>query len=104
MCSFGTFGLIDAIERWDASAGFQFATYATRRIQGAIIDELRHEDFLPKRLRAHVQVYHATGRGSAVDAQTDAEYPRDRGRAGDRSPRGGLRSGTRRPPSPTSPP
>src|SRR5271165_6897394 len=52
LCSFGTFGLIDAIERWDASAGFQFATYATRRIQGAIIDELRHEDFLPKRMRA----------------------------------------------------
>jgi RNA polymerase sigma factor FliA len=60
LCSFGTFGLIDAIERWDASPGFQFATYATRRIQGAIIDELRHEDFLPKRLRARVQVYHAT--------------------------------------------
>ncbi len=60
LCSFGTFGLIDAIERWDASAGFQFATYATRRIQGAIIDELRREDFLPKRLRAHVQVFHTT--------------------------------------------
>ncbi len=60
LCSFGTFGLIDAIERWDASPGYQFATYATRRIQGAIIDELRHEDFLPKRLRARVQVYHAT--------------------------------------------
>jgi RNA polymerase sigma factor FliA len=60
LCSFGTFGLIDAIERWDASPGFQFATYATRRIQGAIIDELRHEDFLPKRLRARVQVFHAT--------------------------------------------
>jgi RNA polymerase sigma factor FliA len=60
LCSYGTFGLIDAIERWDASAGFQFATYATRRIQGAIIDELRHEDFLPKRLRARVQMFHAT--------------------------------------------
>jgi RNA polymerase sigma factor for flagellar operon FliA len=59
LCSFGTFGLIDAIERWDASTGFQFATYATRRIQGAIIDELRREDFLPKRLRARVQVYYA---------------------------------------------
>ena len=59
LCSFGTFGLIDAIERWDASAGFQFATYATRRIQGAIVDELRRDDFLPKRLRARVQVYYA---------------------------------------------
>lgn len=60
LCSFGRFGLIDAVERWDASAGFQFATYATKRIQGAIIDELRREDFLPKRLRARVQIYHAT--------------------------------------------
>lgn len=60
LCSFGRFGLIDAVERWDASAGFQFATYATKRIQGAIVDELRREDFLPKRLRARVQIYHAT--------------------------------------------
>ena len=59
LCSFGRFGLIDAVERWDASAGFQFATYATKRIQGAIIDELRREDFLPKRMRARVQVFHA---------------------------------------------
>jgi RNA polymerase sigma factor for flagellar operon FliA len=60
LCSFGRFGLIDAVERWDASAGFQFSTYATKRIQGAIIDELRREDFLPKRLRARVQIYHAS--------------------------------------------
>jgi RNA polymerase sigma factor for flagellar operon FliA len=60
LCSFGSFGLIDAVERWDASAGFQFSTYATKRIQGAIVDELRREDFLPKRLRARVQIYHVT--------------------------------------------
>jgi RNA polymerase sigma factor FliA len=60
LCSFGRFGLIDAVERWDASAGFQFATYANKRIQGAIIDELRRDDFLPRRLRARVQTYHAT--------------------------------------------
>ncbi len=58
--SFGCFGLIDAVERWDASEGFKFATYATRRIQGAILDELRREDFLPKRLRARVQIYNVT--------------------------------------------
>jgi RNA polymerase sigma factor FliA len=57
LCSFGRFGLIDAVERWDASAGFQFATYATKRIQGAIIDELRRDDFLPKRMRARVQIF-----------------------------------------------
>jgi RNA polymerase sigma factor FliA len=60
LCSFGRFGLIDAVERWDASQGFQFSTYATKRIQGAIIDELRREDFLPKRLRARVQIFHVT--------------------------------------------
>ncbi len=60
LCSFGRFGLIDAIERWDASGGFQFATYATKRIQGSIVDELRRDDFLPKRLRARVQIYFTT--------------------------------------------
>jgi RNA polymerase sigma factor FliA len=58
--SFGCFGLIDAVERWDDSEGYKFATYATRRIQGAILDELRREDFLPKRLRARVQIYNVT--------------------------------------------
>jgi RNA polymerase sigma factor for flagellar operon FliA len=57
LCSFGQFGLIDAIERFDPSAGFQFATYATTRIQGAIIDELRRDDILPKRMRARVRTY-----------------------------------------------
>ncbi len=60
LCSFGRFGLIDAVERWDGSTGYKFATYATKRIHGAIIDELRREDFLPKRLRARVQIYHVT--------------------------------------------
>ena len=57
LCSCGQFGLIDAIERYDNSQGFQFATYATTRIQGAIIDELRRDDFLPKRMRARVRTY-----------------------------------------------
>ena len=57
LCSFGQFGLIDAVERFDPSGGFQFATYATTRIQGAIIDELRRDDILPKRMRARVRTY-----------------------------------------------
>jgi RNA polymerase sigma factor for flagellar operon FliA len=57
LCSFGQFGLVDAIERFDPAGGFQFATYATTRIQGAIIDELRRDDILPKRLRARVRTY-----------------------------------------------
>lgn len=57
LCSFGQFGLVDAIERFNPSGGFQFSTYATTRIQGAIIDELRRDDILPKRLRARVRTY-----------------------------------------------
>jgi RNA polymerase sigma factor FliA len=45
------------VERFDPVGGFQFATYATIRIQGAIIDELRRDDILPKRLRARVRCY-----------------------------------------------
>ena len=57
LCSCGQFGLINAVERFDPSGGFQFATYATIRIQGAIIDELRKDDILPKRMRARVRTY-----------------------------------------------
>lgn len=57
LCSCGQFGLINAIERFDPVGGFQFATYATIRIQGAIIDELRRDDILPKRMRARVRTY-----------------------------------------------
>jgi len=56
-CSIGKFGLIDAVERFDPTGGFHFATYATTRIQGAIIDELRRDDILPKRMRARVRTY-----------------------------------------------
>lgn len=57
LCSCGQFGLIDAIEKFDNREGFQFSTYATTRIQGAIIDELRRDDILPKRMRARVRTY-----------------------------------------------
>ena len=57
LCSCGQFGLINAVERFDPSEGFQFATYATIRIQVAIIDELRRDDILPKRMRARVRTY-----------------------------------------------
>lgn len=67
LCSCGQFGLINAIERFDPSGGFQFATYATIRIQGAIIDELRRDDILPKRMRARVREYQATREALEVE-------------------------------------
>lgn len=57
LCSSGVLGLIDAVERFDPSDGYRFSTYATTRIKGAIIDEIRKNDPLPKRARAQVQRY-----------------------------------------------
>jgi len=52
LVSYGMFGLIDAIEKFDPSRGFKFETYAIARIKGAIIDELRSIDWVPRSVRA----------------------------------------------------
>lgn len=52
LVSYGMFGLIDAIDKFDRSRGFKFETYAISRIRGAIIDELRSIDWIPRSLRA----------------------------------------------------
>ena len=52
LVSYGIFGLIDAIDKFDPSRGFQFETYAISRIKGAIIDELRSIDWVPRSVRA----------------------------------------------------
>ena len=49
--SYGIFGLIDAIERFDPTRSIKFETYAINRIRGAIIDELRALDWIPRSLR-----------------------------------------------------
>lgn len=48
LVSFGIIGLIDAIEKFDTSKGLKFETYATLRIRGSIIDELRKISWIPK--------------------------------------------------------
>lgn len=52
LMSYGIFGLIDAIEKFQPERGFKFETYAISRIKGAIIDELRQIDWVPRSLRA----------------------------------------------------
>ena len=52
LVSYGIFGLIDAIDKFDLSRGFKFETYAISRIKGAIIDELRSIDWVPRSVRA----------------------------------------------------
>jgi RNA polymerase sigma factor FliA len=47
----GVFGLIDAIERFEPSLGIRFESYATQRIRGAILDELRAQDWVPRAIR-----------------------------------------------------
>ncbi len=52
LASYGIFGLIDAIDKFDPGRGFKFETYAIARIKGAIIDELRSVDWVPRSIRA----------------------------------------------------
>src|SRR5262245_16253554 len=52
LVSYGMFGLIDAIEKFDPERGFKFETYAISRIKGAILDELRSIDWVTRSVRA----------------------------------------------------
>jgi RNA polymerase sigma factor for flagellar operon FliA len=52
LVSYGIFGLIDAIEKFDLDRRIKFETYAIARIKGAIIDELRSIDWVPRSVRA----------------------------------------------------
>src|SRR5215217_3664460 len=47
----GMIGLLDAINRYEETHGAQFETYAVMRIRGAMIDELRSSDWVPRSLR-----------------------------------------------------
>jgi RNA polymerase sigma factor for flagellar operon FliA len=51
LVSSGIFGLIDAIEKFDLDRGYKFQTYAIARIKGAILDELRSIDWVPRSVR-----------------------------------------------------
>ncbi|MHB8262722.1 MAG: FliA/WhiG family RNA polymerase sigma factor [Acidimicrobiales bacterium] len=63
LVSYGFFGLIDAIERFEPSRGPKFESYAISRIRGAIIDELRKTDWVPRSVRKKAkEVEQAYGR------------------------------------------
>lgn len=51
LVSFGVFGLIDAIDKFDISKGVKFETYASLRIRGSVIDSIREMDWVPRSLR-----------------------------------------------------
>lgn len=51
LVGYGTFGLIDAIDKYDNLKGVKFETYASLRIRGAILDQIRKMDWIPRTLR-----------------------------------------------------
>lgn len=55
LAAYGIFGLIQAIDRFDLTKNTKFSTYAIPRIHGAIIDELRKIDWVPRSVRKKIK-------------------------------------------------
>src|ERR1700716_3868363 len=60
LISYGLVGLISAIQRFDLEREIKFETYAITRIKGAIIDELRSLDWVPRSVRAKAREIEST--------------------------------------------
>jgi len=76
LISYGLIGLIGAIERFDLEREIKFETFAVARVKGAIIDELRSLDWVPRSVRARardVEKAHAKLEGELQRAPTDEE-------------------------------
>lgn len=67
LTSEGIIGLMDAIDKFEPERGFQFQTYAVRRIKGAMVDSLRAADWAPRSVRARQR--EEQGQDVAVQAQ-----------------------------------
>jgi RNA polymerase sigma factor for flagellar operon FliA len=65
LVSAGTLGLIEAFNNFDAGRGLAFSTFAAPRIRGAMLDELRRQDHVPRSVRRRTRELHA-----ALDALT----------------------------------
>ena len=82
LVSYGVFGLIDAIEKFDTSRNIKFETYAIARIKGAIIDELRSIDWVPRSVRAkarNVEKAYTKLEGKLLRTPTDLEVATEMG-------------------------
>jgi RNA polymerase sigma factor for flagellar operon FliA len=55
LVSWGSLGLLDALEKFDPGKGVQFSTYAVTRIRGAILDGLQQMDWAPKQVTSKVR-------------------------------------------------
>ncbi|HVF75138.1 MAG TPA: RNA polymerase sigma factor WhiG [Acidimicrobiales bacterium] len=82
LVSYGIFGLIDAIDKFDPGRAIKFETYAIARIKGAIIDELRSIDWVPRSVRAKarsVEKAYAKLEATLLRTPTDAEVAAEMG-------------------------
>lgn len=82
LVSYGLFGLMDALDRYEPERGFRFETFARQRIRGAILDELRALDWVPRSIRAKArQIEQATERleRRLGRSPSDEEVARDLG-------------------------
>jgi len=82
LVSYGIFGLIDAIEKYDHTRPVKFETYAITRIKGAIIDELRSIDWVPRSVRAKaraIEKAYAKLEHQLMRSPTDAEVASELG-------------------------
>jgi RNA polymerase sigma factor for flagellar operon FliA len=82
LVSYGIFGLIDAIAKFDTSRNIKFETYAITRIKGAIIDELRTIDWVPRSVRSKaraVEKAYAKLEAQLLRTPSDAEVAAEMG-------------------------
>ncbi len=82
LISYGLDGLVSAIERFDPSREIKFETYAITRIKGAIIDELRSMDWVPRSVRARtreIERAHAKLEHRLQRTPTDEELAKELG-------------------------
>ena len=63
----GMIGLLDAVDKFDTSRDVKFKTYAEFRIKGAILDELRKMDWVPRSVRADTNKYSSAWKGLSFE-------------------------------------
>ncbi|WP_058485178.1 FliA/WhiG family RNA polymerase sigma factor [Defluviitalea phaphyphila] len=82
LISYGIFGLIDAIDKFDIKKGVKFETYASLRIRGAILDSIRKLDWIPRSLRQkhkEIEKIYAELEAELGRAPTDEELAKKMG-------------------------
>jgi len=82
LLSYGTMGLLDAIEKFEPDKNFKFSTYAITRIRGSIYDELRAIDWIPRSVRQktkELEAAYANLENKLGRTPKDAEIAREMG-------------------------